>query len=131
MKKLISAILAVVLLVGTLAVEAGAALDPIYLTDDSGANLGVIDYASTVQQYLNSEYEFKTDEEKLATMTLMYEKNGYQLWADEFTGEVATVDLTSGQILFSNPRDIASSNATHSSKADSVKYQLMSQIIVK
>ena len=131
MKKLISAILVVVFLVGTFAVEAGAALDPIYMLDESGKPIkGFVDYSETVKQYLNSEYEFKTDAEKLATMTLKYEKNGYQLWADEFTGEVATVNVTTGQVLFSNPRDIASSNATHSSKATKVKYNLMSQIVV-
>ena len=132
MKKLISAILAVVLLVGTLALEVGAALDPIYMLDDSGKPIdGVIDYTATVKQYLTTENEFKTDAEKLSTMTLKYEKNGYQLWADEFTGEVATVNLASGQILFSNPRDIGSKNATSSSKADNaIKYDLMSQILV-
>ncbi len=123
--------MAVVLLVGTLAIEASAALKPIYQEDDSGAVTEIIDYAATVKQYLNSEHEFKTDAEKLATMTLKYEKNGYQLWADEFTGEVATVNVATGQVLFTNPRDIASKNATHSSKADSIKYELMSQIIVK
>ena len=90
MKKLISIILSVVLLFSILAVEASAALDPIYMKDADGNVLDEIDYQATLLQYLNSAHEFKTDEAKLATMTLMYEKDGYQLWADEFTGEVAT-----------------------------------------
>ena len=131
MKRILSTILAVVLLVGMLAIEASAALDPIYAVKEDGTVTDEIDYAETVKQYLNSENEFKTDEAKLKTMTLKYEKNGYQLYADEFTGEVATKNVATGEVLFTNPRDIASSNATHSSKADSIKYQLMSQIIVK
>ena len=125
MKKILSAILAVVLLVGTLAIEASAALKPIYMEDDSGAVTEIIDYAATVKQYLNSENEFKTDAEKLATMTLKYEKNGYQLWADEFTGEVATVNLASGQVMFTNPIDIGSKNAAYS---NTTKYELMATL---
>ena len=129
MKKILSAILVVVLLLGTFAVEAGAALEPIQMVDDAGNKLDAIDYAETVKQYLT--HEFKTDEEKLDKMTRLYTKNGYELYADEFTGEVATKNVATGEILFTNPRDIASSNATHSSNADAIKYQLMSQIIVK
>ena len=129
MKKLISIILSVVLLFSILAVEASAALDPIYVKDEEGnENKEEIDYQSTLLQYLNAANEFKTDEAKLATMTLMYEKDGYQLYADEFTGEVATKNLATGQILFSNPRDIASKSAAYS---NTTKYELMSQIVVK
>ena len=129
MKKLISIILSVVLLFSILAVEASAALDPILMKDADGNEIeGEIDYQATLLQYLNSKYEFKTDEAKLATMTLMYEKDGYQLWADEFTGEVATKNLKTGQILFTNPRDIASKSAAYS---DTTRYELMSQIVVK
>ena len=129
MKKLISIILSVVLLVSILAVEASAALDPIFMKDEEDKVIeGEIDYESTLLQYLNAQNEFKTDEAKLATMTLMYEKDGYQLYADEFTGEVATKNLATGQILFTNPRDIASKTAAYS---DTTKYELMSQIVVK
>ena len=128
MKKLISIILSVVLLVSILAVEAGATLDPIYIKTEEGADTTEIDYKETLLQYLNSKNEFKTDEEKLATMTFMYRKDGYELYADEFTGEVATKNLATGQILFTNPRDIASKNAAYS---DTTKYELMSQIVVK
>ena len=129
MKKLISIILSVVLLFSMLAMEASAALDPVLMKDADGNELkGTIDYKETVLQYLNSANEFKTDKEKLATMTEKYEKDGYKLYVDEFTGEVATENLATGQILFTNPRDIASKSAAHS---DTTKYELMSQIIVK
>ena len=128
MKKLISVILSVVLLFSILAVEASAALPPIREKDAGGNTLSTIDYKATVLQYLSDANLFATEEAKLATMTLMYEKDGYQLYADEFTGEVATKDLATGQILFTNPYDIASSTAAHS---DQTKYELMSQIVVK
>ena len=89
--------LAVVLLAGALSIEAGAALKPIYAVDENNKTTDVIDYKATVNQYLDSANVFKKDEDKLAKMTLKYEKNGYQLWADEFTGEVATVNLATGQ----------------------------------
>lgn len=127
MKKIISAFLAIVTLSGALAVQASATLPPINATEQ-GKELDYIDYAETVKQYLTSKNEFKTDAEKLATMTLRYEKDGYQLWADEFTGEVATVNLASGQVMFTNPRDIASSSAAHS---NTTRYELMSQLVVK
>ena len=114
MKKILSAILAVVLLAGMFCIEAGAALNPVYLKDENGSTTEMIDYKGTVNQYLEEANRFHTEEEKLESMTLKYEKDGYQLWADEFTGEVATVNLESGQIMFTNPIDIGSKNAAYS-----------------
>ena len=52
MKKLISIILSVLLLVSILAVEASAALEPIKLKDDKGEELeNEIDYQATLLQY--------------------------------------------------------------------------------
>jgi len=122
MKKILSAILAVVLLVGMLVVPSSAAFPDV--VDDTGT----VDHAATLNQYLNSNNEFKSEREKLENMTLSYEKDGYQLWVDEKTGEVATYELATGRALFSNPIDVASSSAAH---ANSTRYELMSQIIVK
>ena len=127
MKKLISIILSVVLLFSMLAVQASAALDPIYVKDADNNVTDIVDYKETLLQYLNKEHEFKSEEEKLANMTFKYEKDGYQLYVDEFTGEVATKNLATGQILFSNPYDIGADDAAHGT----TKYELMSQIIVK
>ncbi|MGI6166853.1 MAG: DUF5696 domain-containing protein [Eubacteriales bacterium] len=77
-----------------------------------------------LQGYLTKKYD--TPEAKLATMELKLEKDGYQLWVDKLSGEVAVVNLASGQILFTNPYDISS---THGSA--STKEQLMSQIHVR
>ncbi len=68
---------------------------------------------------------FANPEEKVATMKKMSEKGNYILYADQASGEVAIRDKATNQILFTNPYDIGTSNAT-----ENVKNRLMSQIIV-
>ena len=65
-------------------------------------------------------------EQKLATMTLMLESNGYQLYIQEDTAEVAVVHMATGQILFTNPYSVATSRGT-----EDTKNKLLSQIIIK
>ncbi len=83
---------------------------------DNDIDLSAIDYFT--QTYF-------TPEEKLATMTLAFEKGDYQLWVNSYTGEVATVNTVTGETLFSNPYDVGSSKAVSSLKAD-----LLSQIMI-
>lgn len=67
-----------------------------------------------------------TAEDKLSYMDLRYEKNGYQLYVDEYSGEVATRCVATGEILFSNPYTIGNSKAQPDTKAE-----LMSQLIIE
>ncbi len=67
-----------------------------------------------------------TKEDKLETMDLRYSKDGYELYVDAYSGEVATRCIATGEILFSNPYNIADSSAQ-----DSIKKELMSQLVVK
>lgn len=76
-----------------------------------------------LKKYFTTVYE--TPEQKLATMTSKLEKDGYRLYVDELSGEIAVLDTASGQIQFSNPYDIAT---THGS--ESTKVSLMSQLVV-
>ncbi len=120
-KKLISLLLAVLMLCGTLTCFSITASAADEATTETGTGVAEeadrIDYLTTV---------FATPEEKIATMKLMLQKGQYQIYADEDSGEVAIKDTVSGQILFTNPYDIAATNAV-----DSVKNTLMSQIIVR
>ena len=75
--------------------------------------------------YLQQAYA--TPEEKLADMILAKEQYGYQLWYEEFTGEIAVVDTATGQTYFSNPYDIASGYQTIS---DPIKQELLSQLMI-
>ncbi len=70
--------------------------------------------------------KFETAEQKLATMTLKLERFDYQIWIEEHTAEVAFVNTKSGQILFSNPYDVATSKSS-----DATKQELLSQVIIK
>ncbi len=126
MKRIFALLLSVVMLFGTLIVDisAATAVEIIYEKNSNGEFIDSIDYEATVEQYLTRT--FASEKEKLDTMTMMFEKNGYQLWVDEFTGEVATRNATTGQILFSNPYDVASGGSS-----PSVKQTLMSQLIIK
>lgn len=69
---------------------------------------------------------FATPEAKLATMKRKLAKGNYEIWCDATTGEVAVKNIASGQILFSNPYDVGAATSS-----DSVKYELLSQIIIK
>ncbi|MBR6781891.1 MAG: hypothetical protein IKM33_01670 [Clostridia bacterium] len=119
-KKLISLFLAVLMLCGafgSFSVITAFAEDT---TDESTGEEGEV----LIEDYLTTIYASPAD--KLATMKLKTTKGNYAIYADEKSGEVAVKDLSTGQILFSNPYDVGASTAS-----DSVKYQLLSQIIVK
>lgn len=84
------------------------------------------DIEDIVEQYLTKQ--FNTPEEKLATMTKRLSKDGYELYVDSYTGEVATKNLATGEILFTNPYDVGTEGAVSSSKDTTPR--LLSQIIV-
>lgn len=68
---------------------------------------------------------FKSAEDKLNTMLLYFENEDYAIYGLEQTGEVGILDKTTGQIMLTNPYDVASSKSS-----DAVKQQLLSQIIL-
>ena len=67
-----------------------------------------------------------TAAERLEYMDLRLEKDGYRLYIDEYTGEIAVENIATGETLFSNPYDVGATTST-----DSIKSQLLSQIVVK
>ena len=69
---------------------------------------------------------FASAAQKLAAMDLRLQKDGYQIYVDEFSGEIACKDMATEEVLFTNPYNIGSSKA-----AGSLPYELMSQIIVQ
>lgn len=75
--------------------------------------------------YISQAYS--TPQEKLADMTLMKSQNGYDLYVEEFTGEIAFVDTKTGETLFSNPYDI---NAGYNWASVATKKKLLSQLVV-
>ncbi len=67
-----------------------------------------------------------TAAEKLSTMDLRVEKDGFRLYVDEYTGEVAAECVATGETLFTNPFNVGVSKAT-----ESIKSQLLSQLSVR
>ena len=70
-----------------------------------------------------------TKEDKLEYMDLRFEQpeaDGYQLYVDAYSGEVAVRNKATGEVLFTNPYTVGNSTAT-----DSIKEQLLSQLAVK
>ena len=79
-----------------------------------------------------------TPEDKLEYMDLRFVKDGYELYVDAYSGEVATRCIATGEILFTNPYTIGDSTATgdmsqlkSKTNEGGIKTQLMSQLVVK
>lgn len=86
-----------------------------------------------IQKYYTQQV-FASPEEKLASMTLILSKYGFELYANEESGEVAIKEIANPEnILFTNPYDIGSSHANAGSDGNSsgIKEQILSQVIVK
>ena len=77
---------------------------------------GFKDYTTTV---------FLTEEEKIATMEKKLDLYGYELYIEPNTAEVAIINKATGQTLFTNPYDAATSKGT-----EATKNKLLSQILV-
>ena len=80
-------------------------------------------------EWINPETKEKiivdTEEEKLATMDLRMEANGYQIYIDAYSGEVAVVCIATGEKLFTNPVTASSK------KLEPTKQQeFLSQILI-
>ena len=118
-KKLISALLSVCMLLGALsglfAFSASAAETT--AGDVQKEDITKIDYLTKV---------YYTAQEKLDTMEMRFAKGDYQLWVNTYTGEMALKNVKTDEILFSNPYDVGLSAA-----ADSVKAELLSQIVIE
>ena len=142
MKRIITLLLAVLMVAGTLATSVSARTykDP---TLKQEVTIGYEDYLEKsfneiYQTYLKDEegdpfYKYLSEGwnfpyEKLDTMVKVYEKDGYELYYEYYTGEVACIDTRTGQSLFTNPYDISAMTSTASQE---VKKQLFSQLIIQ
>lgn len=118
-RKTICAFLALVMALG--AVFTGAL--GVYAAD--GDALAEEEEVATIN-YLTDA--FKSPEEKLATMRLAKSQDGYELYIDDYSGEIAFRKTGTDNILFSNPYDVADNGTNWASAA--TRQKLMSQIAV-
>lgn len=115
-KRFLSSLLALMMLLGMMA---SIAPFTAFAAEEEEEEVVAIDY--TVVAY-------KTPEEKLATMSLVYSKYNTDLYYQADNGEVAIVDKKTGQILFTNPFDVGDSDVTTAST--SVKEKALSQLLI-
>lgn len=86
-------------------------------------------YVAIVDAALTTSYESaqdKIDSDENMRLAAKY-GNLYALYINDYTGEVALKDLTTGQILTSNPYDVPNYNSI----SESTRAQLLSQISLK
>ncbi len=82
--------------------------------------------------YLTQVYD--TPEQKLAVMTEYKTQNGYKIFVEEYTGEVAFQDVETKEVIFSNPYDVGKATnlvpGSFANTSNSVKEKLLSQIFL-
>ncbi len=116
-KRLLALLLSGMLLAGSFSVSSFAADKEEAEEEEENAVFALADYTTI---------EYSSPEEKLATMQKRLENEKFELWALEETGEIALVTKATGQILFSNPYDVAS--MSKDAKATETKKKILSQI---
>ncbi len=150
LNKIVSLLLAVLMLLGSFGISAFAAEENSapeytyktvnqmmdYLTGkimqyDENGKLIATDQGEPIYKLINPDEPNKyvlvdTVKEKLELMDLRLEKDGHRLYIDEYSGEIALENIASGEIMFSNPYDVGAA-----SWADTIKAQLLSQIIIR
>ena len=98
------------------------------VTDPETPTKEYIAVEEAILTYLTKVYESK--EAKLATMTPKLTRGDLQLYVDSRTGEVAMKNNKTGQILLSNPYDVASASKDTDIKTATVKNNLLSQVFI-
>ncbi|MBR4880541.1 MAG: hypothetical protein IKU19_01320, partial [Clostridia bacterium] len=120
-KRIMSAFLTLVMVFGAVVITGNVAT----IETNAAYEDKVDDEGNPIINYITQPYN--SADEKIADMTLMKEQDGYKLYVEEFTGEIAFVDTKTGEILFSNPYDIASG---YNWASASTRQKLLSQLIV-
>ena len=109
-KKLMSLFLAVLMLCGVFGSFSVITASAAEVTDETTGEEDEV----LIEDYITTLYA--SPEEKLASMKLKTTKGNYAIYADEKSGEVAVKDLSTGQILFTNPYDVGATTASDSVK---------------
>lgn len=120
-KKIMSAFLALMMVFGAVVITGNAAT----VETNAAYEDKVDEEGNPIINYITQAYE--TPEDKLAEMTLMKSQDGYELYIEEFTGEIAFKNTSNNEILFSNPYDIANG---YNWASASTRQKLLSQLLV-
>ncbi len=138
MKRILSTFLVVLMLIGSLSLTLSAAAEA--ATAAAGSSVAY-EYNTnrvkpTIEYFTGKMYDEKgeltesvvdTQEEKLATMDLRLQQDGYNMYVDEYSGEVAVECIATGEVLFTNPYNVGANPALNT---DELRAQYLSQIII-
>ncbi|MBQ7828309.1 MAG: hypothetical protein IJ386_08605 [Clostridia bacterium] len=125
-KRIITGLLSLAMIAGTFTVLDIAPASTVLADNSEGWLSKVDEEGEPLINYTTQAYE--TPQDKLATMELVYEGAGYQLWYEYYTGEVVCIDTTTGQMLWTNPYNVSSTKYV---AAAATKHKLLSQIELK
>ena len=121
--KLLSLLLAAVTLCGSLTCFSSVTA---FAADEVAEETPVVTPTEKEETIDYTTKVYGNPDEKLADMELRNKTGDYEIYAHTVTGEVAVRNTKSGQVLFTNPYDVASSKGSVD-----IKYELLSQLIVK
>lgn len=122
-KNLLSAFLAIVMLCGSVAILRPVTNVTVSAAEEDDKPAYEIAYDAAFNQSYDSAQEKIDLDENMVLMTSLF---GYQLYCNQYTGEVAYKNVKTGQILTTNPY-----NLDGISSAGTVKQQLLSQIVIQ
>ena len=97
------------------------AADPSPFSEEARA----LEIEDRIALYLSADNVFESAEAKIETMKKGITRGDYTLYVDTNTAEVAVKNNRTGQILMTNPYDLASTTSID------IKEQLMSQVVVE
>ncbi len=120
----LSGFLALLTFIGLLA---SLSMLPVFAADDDDEPIELSFSDKWNQYYTNPSFEggpdFSSEEKRVAAMgDVFYQNNNFELYVDEITGEVALKDKNTGDILFTNPFDIAEYPITSTNNPDDPNY---------
>ena len=129
-KRIISTFLAVLMLLSALTMVVGAKTEEkVVFEYNTNKYKPTMDYmtGAALDEEGNPTGEIiDTKEEKLEVMDLRYEKDGYRLYVDAYSGEVAVECIATGDVLFTNPYDVSADAEMQSTK----KATMLSQFVI-
>ncbi len=107
---------ALILFIFTLGIFSSLSLLPSFAVSPFDDEAYLMEDADRIALYLDESNLFESKEAKLATMSKRTTVANYELYVDATTGEVAVRNTLTGQILSTNPYDVASANAAGKAK---------------
>ncbi len=100
--------------------------------EEEDTEVETLNFSDYYDQYYtdpeNGEADFTTEEKRLAAMGEPYTENdNFELYIDSITGEVAIKDKHTGDILFTNPFDVAEYPIVRDSNSENPEDKIISQ----